>query len=218
MEIPGAARIGELLEEYFAGEVEAWKAGLAARPTLLPQLEVYLQLLARWNERTNLSAIRQPEEMVQRHFGESLLLAMRLEGKGTALDLGSGAGFPGLPVQLWWPDLRVTLAESQGKKSTFLREVSRTLGLGTEVWSGRAETLVGKRTFGAVTMRAVDEPYKALRAASALSSGAVWVLGAEETLRIAPGGMVLRSRVGVPGRQGSFLFELGREMFHVEQS
>lgn len=89
------------------------------------QIETYVELLARWNEKINLTAIRDREEMVVRHFGESLLLARdgRLEGR--LLDIGSGAGFPGLPLKIACPNLEVTLLEPVGKKRAFLLEVVR---------------------------------------------------------------------------------------------
>ena len=134
----------------------------APTPLLLNQLSQYLDLLLKWNARTNLTAIRDPEEIVRRHFGESLFAARHLPRAQTLLDLGSGAGFPGLPIQLALSNLKVTLAESQTKKSTFLREVVRTLALGTEVWSGRVEDLPADRLFDIVTLRAVDDPILAL--------------------------------------------------------
>ena len=126
-----AARIAELLHEYYPSPGDA----------LLAQLSAYLDLLVKWNHRTNLTSIRDPEEIVRRHFGESLFVARHLPECETLLDLGSGAGFPGLPIQLVRPELRVTLAESQHKKASFLREAVRTLGLATEVWGARAEKL-----------------------------------------------------------------------------
>ena len=145
-------------------------------PALYTQLSTYLDLLLKWNARTNLTAIRDPEEIVCRHFGESLFAAQHLAPSTTLLDFGSGAGFPGLPIQLFHPEITVTLAESQNKKATFLREVLRTLGLKTEVWSARVETLPATRLFQTVTMRAVDDMAVALPAATA---------------RIAPGGQLV---------------------------
>src|SRR5205823_10935323 len=95
-------------------------------PSLYAQLSTYLDLLLKWNARTNLTAIRDPEEIVRRHFGESLFAAGHLpvedlgvsgpdSGPITLLDLGSGAGFPGLPIALLCPGVQVTLAESQNK-------------------------------------------------------------------------------------------------------
>src|ERR1700678_3008771 len=89
---------------------------LAPPPEILPKLSFYLDLLLKWNARTNLTAIRDPEEIVRRHFGESLFAAQHLSpSTSTLLDLGSGAGFPGLPIALLHPEIAVTLAESQNK-------------------------------------------------------------------------------------------------------
>jgi 16S rRNA (guanine527-N7)-methyltransferase len=133
-------------------------------PKGLPgQLSTYLDLLLKWNARTNLTAIRDPEDIVRRHFGESLFVARHLNPTAsTLLDFGSGAGFPGLPIALLRPELRVTLAESQNKKATFLREVIRTLGISTDVWAGRVEAMPAARLFDIVAMRAVDDTRTAL--------------------------------------------------------
>ena len=166
------SRISELLKPFHDGD-------LPDKKQLIDQLEVYLGLLLRWNARTNLTAIREPEAMVTRHFGESLfaarLISPRLKPGATLLDFGSGAGFPGLPIQLYRPDLRVTLAESQGKKASFLREAVRTLGLSTEVWANRVEAMPPDQRFDCVTLRAVDRMEEALRGA---------------TLRVAPNGLI----------------------------
>jgi 16S rRNA (guanine527-N7)-methyltransferase len=149
------AEIARLLVPYYP----------APEPPLLAQLSTYLDLLVKWNGRTNLSAIREPEQMVTRHFGESLFAAKLLPAGKTLLDLGSGAGFPGLPIALARPGLVVTLAESQNKKASFLREVVRVLGVEVEVWAGRAEGLPAERRFDLITLRAVDSPAAALAAA-----------------------------------------------------
>jgi 16S rRNA (guanine527-N7)-methyltransferase len=122
----------------------------------LEKLEVYLMLLLRWNQKTNLTAVRDPEMLVQRQIGESLFAGRLLKGTETLLDFGSGAGFPGIPLQLLHPGLKVTLAESQGKKASFLREAVRTLGISAEVWSNRVEAMPVGSNFDIVTLRAVD--------------------------------------------------------------
>jgi 16S rRNA (guanine527-N7)-methyltransferase len=138
--------------------------------TLFGQLSTYLDHLLKWNARTNLTAVHEPEAIVTRHFGESLFLATHLpEHVHTVLDLGSGAGFPGLPLHILRPDLAVTLAESQGKKSAFLREVIRSLDLTTQVHAARAETLLNMQRFDAVTLRAVDNMPLALNLAADLA-------------------------------------------------
>ena len=146
------ARIAQLLEPYYP----------RPSPEIISRLSLFLDLLLKWNARTNLTAIRDPEEIVRRHFGESLFVAANLPPAITLLDLGSGAGFPGIPIQIAHPALRVTLAESQNKKATFLREAVRTLSLPSEVWGKRTEDLPIHRRFDVVTLRAVDDPKSAL--------------------------------------------------------
>ncbi len=167
---------------------------------MLAQLSTYLDLLLKWNARTNLTAIRDPEQIVERHFGESLFLARHLpSAASTLLDLGSGAGFPGIPVQLAHPGLQVTVAESQHKKASFLREVVRTLALPTEVWGARVEEMPAGRRFDVVALRAVDNPAEAMRLARArvAPGGAIAHLGA--------GASAAGSAIPLPGRQHSFL-------------
>ncbi len=129
---------------------------------LVQSLSVYLDVLLKWNAHMNLSAIRDPEEIVRRHFGESLFVARHLPLCETLLDFGSGAGFPGVPIQLALPHLSVTLGEAQNRKASFLREVVRSLSLPTEVWGLRVEAMPSDRKFDVVAMRAVDDPEKAL--------------------------------------------------------
>jgi 16S rRNA (guanine527-N7)-methyltransferase len=96
----------------------------------------------KWNARMNLTAARKPEEIVRRHFVESIFAAQQIpKHVKTLLDFGSGAGFPGIPIAICRPKIGVTLAESQGKKAAFLREAVRTLGLKAEVWAGRVEEM-----------------------------------------------------------------------------
>jgi 16S rRNA (guanine527-N7)-methyltransferase len=162
--------VGILSEERIAALVAPYVGNTAVPAEMYARLSTYLDLLIKWNARTNLTAIREPEEIVRRHFGESLFtgaqLASRVAQDATLMDFGSGAGFPGLPIQLLLPVLRVTLAESQGKKASFLREAVRTLSLNTEVWAGRVEALgdvSGRaRQFDVVTMRAVDDMGRAI--------------------------------------------------------
>jgi 16S rRNA (guanine527-N7)-methyltransferase len=149
-------QIATLLQPYILPQT----SGDPLSPALLDQLSTYLDLLLRWNSRVSLTSIRTPEEIVQRHFGESLFtgfhLAPHLPAQAQLLDYGSGAGFPGLPIQLLLPNLQVTLSESQTRKVAFLREVIRTLSLTTEVWPKRVEEMPAERCFDAITLRAVD--------------------------------------------------------------
>ncbi len=144
-------------------------AGLSRiTPEALEQFEIYLELLLRWNSKLNLTAIREPEEIVRRHFVECIQCAQAIPAVArgaTLLDFGSGAGFPGIPIAICRPEIRVTLAESQGKKASFLREAVRTLKLDAEVVPLRVEDLPRERRFSVVTMRAVDKMERALPSA-----------------------------------------------------
>ncbi len=197
--------IQRLLRPYILSET-----GLAnpEHSQLLDQLSTYLDLVMRWNGRMNLTAIRDPRQIIQRHFGESLFAAQHLPNRGTILDLGSGAGFPGVPIQLWHAEQTVTLAESQSKKATFLREVVRSLSLPTEVWSGRAEGLAPGRKFDAVVMRAVDDSGRALKTAFELTAGDVWVLGSSALIQFGLGQCI--TRIALPDSQDSWLLQFRR--------
>jgi 16S rRNA (guanine527-N7)-methyltransferase len=122
-------------------------------------LSTHLDLLLKWNAKVNLTAVRVPEEIVTRHFGESLFVVRLLfPYKATAqsvVDIGSGAGFPGLPLKIWAPALDLTLVESNQRKAVFLREVVRALGLAdVRVSAERAEKLSTRADL--VTFRAVE--------------------------------------------------------------
>jgi len=126
---------------------------------LAGQTLTYIDLLLKWNAKINLTAVRDPETMVTRHFGESFFAASQLvpQGwKGSVVDVGSGAGFPGLPVAMFAPEASVTLVESANKKAAFLNEVIFALKLrNARVFGQRAETYAGKADL--VTMRAVEK-------------------------------------------------------------
>jgi 16S rRNA (guanine527-N7)-methyltransferase len=138
----------------------------------LRSISIYIDLLLKWNARINLTAIREPSEIVQRHFGESLFAAKSLldhKRPQTAIDLGSGAGFPGVPFALLAPDAQVMLIESQQKKATFLKELVRALGLtNVKVFGGRAEGYSG--TVDLVMLRAVERFEQALTIAVRLTN------------------------------------------------
>jgi 16S rRNA (guanine527-N7)-methyltransferase len=165
--------IAQLLEPYLGAA--------AVPPDIYRQLVSYLALILKWNARINLTSIRGPEEIVRRHFGESLFAGLHLDSGSTScdslLDFGSGAGFPGIPIQLLRPELPVTLAESRGRKAAFLREVIRTLDLRTEVWADRAEAMPPNRTFSVVVLRAVDQMKLAVAEAVRRSENRILILG-----------------------------------------
>ena len=206
-----SVRIAELLEPYLGS---ASDQRLTANDRI--DISIYIDILKRWNERTNLTAIRNEEEIVTRHFGESLFAARQLfplcsplfsvvkdvrvadvdsasaaerrqnaahsvsrgftsqeeeaakqRKKITLADIGSGAGFPGIPIKLWAREISLTLIESNHRKATFLREIARALTLmDVNIMSARAETV--SQTFDVVTLRAVERFDSILPVASGL--------------------------------------------------
>ena len=204
-----SARIAELLEPYLRGP-----AARRLPPAAYESISTYIDLLQRWNARVNLTAIRNEEEVVTRHFGESLFAASRLfpeavepsilqdvplagseaaerrknaahgasrgselteelapEGRKkttTLADIGSGAGFPGIPIKIWRPEISLTLIESNHKKATFLKEVAHVLTLtDINIQATRAESLV-PGSFDVVTLRAVERFESILPVAASL--------------------------------------------------
>ncbi len=118
------------------------------------QLERHFELLLKWNAKLNLSAVRTEAEIVERHFAESLFLAARLPDGGYSIaDLGSGAGFPGIPVAIYRPECAVTLIESHQRKAVFLKEAARGLR-NVEVAAKRADQVIGE--FDWMVSRAVS--------------------------------------------------------------
>jgi 16S rRNA (guanine527-N7)-methyltransferase len=103
---------------------------LAVNDQQVLQIQQYIKILLLWNEKINLTAIRDPLEILNRHFCESMYAAVAVPVEnGRLADVGSGGGFPGIPLKIIRPDLQVFLIESNIKKATFLAEVARELGL-----------------------------------------------------------------------------------------
>lgn len=151
MALPLSSR--EIARELAEYQVELSQPALA-------RLSAYLELLLRWNRRINLTGLRDPEVILRRLFGESLYLSRVVELRGWLVDIGSGAGFPGLVLKLVAPGLRVTLIESRRRKCAFLKEVVRECAFsGVDVVGGRFEDWLqgrgGRRKADIITTRAV---------------------------------------------------------------
>jgi len=131
--VPSVAVIRRALTEF----------SLPAYDDQVLQIQQYIKILLTWNEKVNLTAIRDPLEILHRHFCESMYAAEALPfEKGRLADVGSGGGFPGLALKIIRPGLQVFLVESNIKKVTFLAEVIRELGLtGAQVLARRYEEL-----------------------------------------------------------------------------
>jgi 16S rRNA (guanine527-N7)-methyltransferase len=130
---------------------------LALPPEAAPGLLDYLALLHHWNKTYNLTAIRDPGQMLVKHLFDSLAIAAHVPA-GRLADLGTGPGLPGIPLALVRADLEVALVESNGKKARFLREAVRRLALAprVRVLEMRAEAVDEPGGFDAITARALD--------------------------------------------------------------
>lgn len=132
--------------------------GITLSPLQLQQLHTYAQLLVEWNEKFNLTAITEMHEIYVKHFLDSILLAKNYHTAGSLCDVGTGAGFPGLVLKIYQPQLQVTLLEPNGKRVSFLNAVISQLQLeGIETVNQRAEDFAKERfeTYDFVTARAV---------------------------------------------------------------
>lgn len=120
---------------------------------------IYLSQLKLWNEKINLTAVRTDRDIILKHFIDSIVPAQHIYGNASLLDIGSGGGFPGVPLKIVRPDLDVTLVESSGKKVSFLKDLIRKLDLkGIKALSARAEDArngVPRQSFDCVITRAV---------------------------------------------------------------
>lgn len=128
--------------------------GLALEPGCIQQLVAYLRLLEKWTRTHNLTAVRDPQEMVSRHLLDSLAVLPHLRGP-EVIDIGTGAGLPGIPLACARPDLRFTLLDSNRKKLAFVRQAVHALSLrNVAVVAGRVEDFRGAQPFATLISRA----------------------------------------------------------------
>jgi 16S rRNA (guanine527-N7)-methyltransferase len=173
-------QMSELLEPYGFNPQKGFSNGV----------RTYISLLLRWNERVSLTTVTDPVEIIKFHFGESLFAINSVPiVDGRLADVGSGAGFPGLPLAMASPSIHVTLIESDNKKATFLSEAVRELALSNvSVFRGRMDDLpIGTSGFGFITARAIGQHKDLLKWASErLSEGGkvlLW-LGESDTISL----------------------------------
>ena len=196
-------RIGELLSPY----------GIDSGPSLCAMVRQYTETLLRWNRTVSLTTVTHPEEIVRFHFGESFFgVRAAAINKGRLADIGTGAGFPGIPIRMASSDIDLTLVEPNTKKSVFVSEVVRQLGLSNvTVTHKRVEEAFDEDTkaFDFVTARALGS-YKNLlrRSKPRLQPGGrliLW-LGAEQTSLISSiSDWRWHDPVQIPGSRARFL-------------
>lgn len=137
--------------------------GIILSPTQIDAFELYQRELVAWNQRVNLTAITTRDEIIVKHFLDSLSVTLALPTSTVSLiDIGSGAGFPGVPLKIAFPTVRVTLLEATGKKIEFLKHIINQLALSdTHAVHGRAEELARdakhREKYDAAVGRAVAE-------------------------------------------------------------
>ncbi|OBZ08287.1 16S rRNA (guanine(527)-N(7))-methyltransferase [Bacillus sp. FJAT-27264] len=146
------AQFTELLEQH----------GIKLNSTQLHQFELYYQELVSWNEKMNLTGITERDQVYTKHFYDSISLAfyLNLEERGSLADIGSGAGFPGIPLKICFPHLKLTIVDSLSKRIKFLQHICDTLQLeGVQLIHGRAEDIARQSAhrdaYDVVTARAV---------------------------------------------------------------
>lgn len=138
---------------------KAARYGIDAAP-VADALDRYAELLVEYNKKVNLTAITEPEGIEDRHFIDSLLLAAQPEVRGRVVDVGTGAGFPGIVLKLFRPEIELTLMEPTGKRVDFLKYACAELGIEAEFAKERAEEAARKRwreTFDTAVARAVAD-------------------------------------------------------------
>jgi len=181
----------------------ALQLGITLSAEIGEQFFAFGEHLQKWNKKVNLTAIIDPEEMLEKHFLDSLAPLPTMRG-GTLLDLGTGAGFPGIPMKLARPDLAVTLVDSSVRKVAFLKSALSMLGIkeGARAIAARAQgnpELEGIPKAAIVVSRALQEPR-------------AWILLAEAYVK--PGGEAL-AMLGPTGTQ--LLAEIASQMGRVPQ-
>ena len=175
------------------------EAGLTVNPELKSRLLTYYELLAKWNQKINLTALSEPAAAIDRLLIEPLSAASDLPSAAPMADLGSGGGSPAIPLALALGAPWILMVESRSRKAAFLREAAREVNLNAVVEAVRFEELAVTRrhdgTAGLVTMRAITPDNAALSLARQLSrkNAVVAVFATQDGLPSSPLGLVKRS-------------------------
>lgn len=177
-------RIARVLQALADGGIAG--AGSLATPLALERLSQYLTLVDTWNARQDLTAARNTDELVDLFVADAAVLAAADPRANGWVDVGSGAGAPGLPLAILRPELRLTLVEPRTKRVAFLRTVVGTLDLAVEVRRSRSEELPAA-SFDVAVARATLQPEEWLPEGGRLAREAVWLLLAQAEPPTHPG-------------------------------
>lgn len=209
--------------------LSAEKYGISITPQQAGQFQIYLELLTEWNLKMNLTALKEPEEIAEKHFLDSILVLKYLEiPQGAKLiDVGTGAGFPGVPLKILRPDLNLTLMDGLNKRLIFLKELLHTLSLRAELVHLRAEEGGRKpeyrERFDVATARAVARlpvlceyclPFLKIGGTFAAMKGPDVkgeLAGAEKAVRLLGCEMVAERDYALPGGDGRSLVLIRRK-------
>lgn len=120
-----------MIKEEFAKKIQELsnEIGIVLKEKQISQFYTYLELLLDWNEKMNLTAITVPDEIILKHFIDSMTIAKQIKENAKVIDVGTGAGFPGIPLKIMREDIAVTLLDSLNKRINFLNEVMNQLKL-----------------------------------------------------------------------------------------
>ena len=129
--------MSEDIRDYL--KASAASCGIEVTAQQAEQFQTYMELLLEWNEKMNLTAITEPKAVAVKHFLDSILLLPYLEKGNTLIDVGTGAGLPGVPLKIMRPQIQLTLLDSLNKRLVFLKDVMDHLGLEGEILHARAE-------------------------------------------------------------------------------
>ena len=193
--------------------------GMTLERDIQQRLLDYVALIEKWNRVYNLTAIREPEKMVSHHLLDSLAVAPHLHAK-RLLDVGSGAGLPGIPLALAHPDMHVTLLDSNHKKAAFLNQAVMELKLkNAEVCAERVETWQAQNKFDVIISRAFSDMSEFVRITRhLLAPGGIYAAMKglhpyEEIDKLPPGCKVQRVLpLAIPGLEGArHLVLIGQE-------
>lgn len=168
------------------------------------QVRVYLETLTRWNQRINLTSIDRVEEQLRLSFFEAFWAArLFLADTVRMADIGSGAGFPGVPIKIYRPSVAMTLIEPNGKKAVFLEEGCRAAGIQVEIFGGRGEEFSGWPGVEVATIRALK--ISPLLGRRLTESGVRLLVFHGKSPEVEEGRLTLARREEVPGSKNRFV-------------